>query len=132
MTPSEAGRGLSKLGASKGGIARAAKLSPERRAEIASIAGQARTLTMMPIWATTERAKLLRKYQNSREALEFILALSDADIDSIRPRWQRELQSPLAMNRSADVEVRGFAHNRLGKKRRIFQEKETSHGNSEP
>ncbi len=37
-----AGRIFSRLGASKGGHARAAKLSPERRSEIARIAVQAR------------------------------------------------------------------------------------------
>jgi hypothetical protein len=39
---------LSKLGASKGGEARAKKLSPERRKEIAEKAAQTR-------WATTHR-----------------------------------------------------------------------------
>lgn len=41
MTPSEAAKRLSKLGASKGGKARAAKLSKSRRSEIARTAGLA-------------------------------------------------------------------------------------------
>ena len=42
ITPGEAGKALGKLGASKGGRARAEKLSPERRKEIAQKAIQAR------------------------------------------------------------------------------------------
>lgn len=50
----EAARELSKLGASKGGKARAANLTPERRAEIARGAVQAR-------WARAERIGLSRE-----------------------------------------------------------------------
>ena len=42
MTPSEAGRALARLGAAKGGHARAGKLTPQRRSEIAALASQER------------------------------------------------------------------------------------------
>jgi hypothetical protein len=54
ITPSEAGRLLSSLGASKGGKARAKKLTPERRKEIAQNAIRAR-------WSRTTGLFLLRK-----------------------------------------------------------------------
>jgi hypothetical protein len=42
MSPSEAAASLARLGGSRGGLARAASLTPERRSEIAQIAGLAR------------------------------------------------------------------------------------------
>lgn len=81
ITPSDAAKALSKLGASKGGKARAAKLSPERRKEIARQAVNARWVKPGPRFVVVP-GEVISKSDGDRH---FISARQLIDLYRVNP-----------------------------------------------